>query len=170
MKYKLFLLSVLLVVAASLISCNLLSSKPRREVWGEGGLRRELWVSQERASVGDSIDIVFTVKNVSDETQVIEIDDGPVMDIVVGQGSSYQREAWWSDVNEFTPEMSRLELDPGESRTIEMTWVPIGRTDGGNVSDARVAGLLYTVTPRGEKERIPISLKICVEMCDEIGI
>ena len=129
MKYKLFLLSILLIAAASLVSCNLLSSKPKRKVGGQGGLRLELWASKERASVGESIDIVFTVKNVGDETEVIEIDDEPVMDILVRQGSDYKREAWWSDGREVTPEMRRLELAPGESKTIEMTWVPIDSSD-----------------------------------------
>ena len=167
MKYRLFLLLILLVAAASLVSCDLLSSRPKREVKRYGDWRLELWVSQERASVGESIDLVFTVKNVGDETEVIEIDDGPVMDIVVGQGFHYEREVSWSDGREITPEMRRLELAPGESKSVEMAWVPIGRTDGADARDARVAGLFYMKKkPSGEWERFPVHIIFCVGMCD----
>ncbi len=160
MKHKLFLLFILLIAAPSLVSCDLLFSSPVREVRGDGNFRLELWVSQERASVGDSIDIVFTVKNIGDETEIIEIDDEPVMDIIVRQGFNYEREVCWSDGREITPEMRRLELAPGESKTIEMTWVPIGS------SDAQVAGIVLKKTPRGERDMIRVYFEICIGACD----
>ena len=172
LKHKLALLVIGLVAVASLASCCplLIPKEPKREVYGQSGWRLELWVSQNPASVGEPIDIGFSVKNIDDETQIIEIDYGPVMDIKVRQGSVSKPEVWWSDVNEVTPEMRRLELAPGESKTIEMTWVPPGTIGDQNGPDARVAGFLYMLNRRGEQERIPITLEICVEMCDRIGI
>ncbi len=160
MKYKLFLLSILLIAAASLVSCDLLSSRPKRKVGGQGDLRLELWASKERANAGDTINLLFTVKNIGDETEVIEIDDEPVMDILVRQGDHYEREVYWSDGREITPEMRRLELAPGESKTIEMTWVPIGS------SDAQVAGIVLKKTPRGERDMIRVYFEICIGGCD----
>ena len=163
----LLLLTVVFWFVCSLARGDVFWPQPKREVWGEGGLRRELWVSQERASVGESIDLVFTVKNVGDETEVIEIDDGPVMDILVGQGDHYEQEVYWSDGREITPEMRRLELAPGESKTIEMAWVPIGRTDGADASDAIASGIFYMKKkPSGEWERFPVHIIFCVGMCD----
>jgi len=49
----------------------------------------------------------------------------PVMDILIGFGpTGGSTRLHWSDGREITPEMRRLELAPGESKTIEMTWVP----------------------------------------------
>ena len=159
------LLIVLLLIVMFWFVCSLARGdvfwpQPKKEVWGYQNFGLEVWVSQEPASVGEPIDLVFTVKNDGDEVEIIEIDEDPVMDILVGQGDHYEREVWWSDGREITPEMRRLELAPGESKTIEMTWVPIGS------SDARAAGILRYESARGEQEKDQVLIEICVDSCD----
>lgn len=87
------------------------------------GLR--LWISRDRPRVGQAVDIQFTVINRGPGDLVIELPEPSVMDIKIGTGSgSLRRWIYWSDGREITPEMRRLELAPGESKTVEMTWVP----------------------------------------------
>ncbi len=48
------------------------------------------------------------------------------MDILVRyrSGGTNRIMDWWSEGRQITPEMRKLELGPGESKTIEMTWIP----------------------------------------------
>lgn len=77
------------------------------------------------AEPGDPVRIRFTVVNHGDETEVLESEEKPILDIKV----RYYRGSdeilwWWSEGREITPEMRRLELASGESKTIQMTWIP----------------------------------------------
>lgn len=85
-----------------------------------GGLALNLWTSRYGLSVGESVDIRFTVENIREKTRVIELADRPVMDISISFDDVPIR---WSDGREITPELTRLVLEPGESKTLEMTWV-----------------------------------------------
>jgi len=116
-----------MIIVALLTSCSLLWGGPKTETWASGNLGMTLWVSQERVSVGEPVMIRYTVDNPTDRTEVIQLEEKqePVMDILIGFGpGGGGTKLHWSDGREITPEMRRLELAPGESKTIEMTWVP----------------------------------------------
>lgn len=60
--------------------------------------------------------------------EIIELKSKPVMDIRVHYaGDEFAR---WSLQQPTNQNLNRLELKPGESRTIEMTWVPDNRAYG----------------------------------------
>lgn len=118
-----------------------------------------LWTSRYGLSVGESVDIRFTVENIGEKTRVIELADRPVMDISISFDDVPIR---WSDGREMTPELTRLVLEPGESKTLEMTWVADERARNVLVG---VAGVLRY----GEADHQVNSAAglICVEACHE---
>jgi len=133
--HKLRQLALIVVTAASVTSCGLLSGGPKTETWGSGNLRMTLWVSRSLPRVGEPVEIRYTVENPTDQTEVIQLEDKPVMDILILFGpGGHITNIYWSDGREITPEMRRLELAPGQSKTIEMTWVADKKAEGGPVS------------------------------------
>ncbi len=80
-----------------------------------------LWVSHRSVDVNQPVTIRFTVRNEGKQTVIYDRKDKPVMDILIPGGIPAVR---WSDGKPLTPELSRLELKPGEVRIIEMIWRP----------------------------------------------
>ena len=127
----------MVVLATLLTGCFLFDGgEPKTATNRYGNLGLRLWISRDRPRVGQSVDIRFAVINRGPGDLVIELPEASVMDIEIGTGAGVPTWIYWSDGREITPEMRRLELAPGESKTIEMTWVP--STDE-----------LYTSTPIG---------------------
>jgi len=129
-------LALLVIIAALATGCGLFWGGPRTETWRDGNLRLKLWVSTSLPRVGQPVEIKFTVENTHDQIKIIQLEEKqqPVMDILIGFGAVDRTNLYWSDGRELTPEMRRLELAPGESKTIEMTWVPDEKADGETVS------------------------------------
>ena len=80
----------------------------------------EIWASDGCPEVGQTITLRATVANVSSQTQTVELNNQPVLDIVVGPQNDGQR---WSAGKTLTSDLTHLELKPGESKSIEMPWV-----------------------------------------------
>jgi len=92
-----------------------------RKRWGPIGL--DLSSDKYYVDSGETVRIRFTAINDNDETEVIEPKEGPILDILITY--HYDRiDEWWSEGREIPPEMKRIELDPGESITLEMLWIP----------------------------------------------
>lgn len=129
---RLYQLALLVLIAALVTNCGMLGGGAKTEVWRSGNLRMTLWVSRSLPSVGQPVKIRYTVKNTRDQTEVIQLEEKqePVMDICIGFGAADIPIVCWSDGREITPEMRRLELTPGESKIIEMTWVPDEKAEG----------------------------------------
>jgi len=129
---------------ASLVGILLLTAcvgwpSPQAGATGLDDLTLILWVSHRSANVGQPVTIRFTVRNDGKErTTVYERTGKPVMDIIVGTAPTRPGappRPRWSDGKELTSELTRLELKPGESRVIEMIWIP-NEEDNYNVRDA----------------------------------
>lgn len=88
--------------------------------YGMDHMSVRLWASANRADKGDRIHLRATLTNESKQSQVFDLGSRPVFDLVVQQGN---RVARWTDGKPMTPERTRLELGPGESRVIEMDWL-----------------------------------------------
>ena len=86
-----------------------------------GDLTLVLWASHRSLNVNQPITIRFTAKNDGKQTVVYDRKDKPVIDIYIPGGIPSVR---WSDGKLPTPDITRLELKPGESKAIEMTWKP----------------------------------------------
>ena len=157
---RLYRFAVLLMIAALLTGCSLLWARPESNTASDGNLGLTLWVSQGRVSVGQSVHIRYTVENDGNQTEVIQLEEKqePVMDIRVrfAVGSDWTT-LCWSDGREITPEMRRLELAPGESKTIEMTWIPDEKATNESV---RISGILNR-----EPMYQDVSIDICVGTC-----
>lgn len=118
-------LSVMVMLATLLTGCFLFDGgEPKTRANRYTDLELRLWISRDKPRVGQSVDIQFTVINHGTGRWVIELPEASVMDIKVGTGAGVRTWIYWSDGREITPEMRRLGLAPGESKTIEMTWVP----------------------------------------------
>jgi len=138
----LLLLVALLAIAMVLVGCSWFAG-PASGTGGYNKIGLEIWVSRDRVSAGDRVDIRFTVDNFGNRTEIIESENGPVMDIFINTegpaGIPRETDVQWSDGRDITPDMRRLELGPGESRTIEMTWI----AEQGTGYVAHVVGGLY---------------------------
>lgn len=157
---RLYQLALLVMVAALVTNCGLLWDGPERDTAGRGNFKLTLWVSRGRISVGQPVKIRFTVENTGDQIEVVQLEKGPVMDISVRFGAgSLRTTLYWSDGREITPEMRRLALAPGESKTIEMIWVPDERATNESVSvDAILHGEYMSMSGQA-------NVTICVGTC-----
>jgi len=145
---------------ALLTSCGLLWGRPKSNTTSDGYLGLTLWVSRSLPRVAEPVKIRYTVDNFGDQIEVIQLEEKqePVMDILVGFGPRGDgTRLYWSDEREITPEMRRLELAPGESKIIEMTWVPDETAEGWIVT---VSGILHR-----EQMRQYVPVHICVGVC-----
>ncbi len=79
-----------------------------------------VWISNPCVQPGDKVHLRATVSNHGLQTEVMDLKDKPVLDIVISLDNGEVR---WSDGKPLTPELTQLELKPGETKTIEMDWV-----------------------------------------------
>ncbi len=90
----------------------------------DGNLVITIWTSGTCVQPGDTVNLRATVSNHGSITETMDVKDQPVLDIFIfrpGIPSSYA--VHWSDSKPLTPDLTHLELKPGESKTIEMDWV-----------------------------------------------
>jgi hypothetical protein len=97
------------------------------------------------------------VVNHWDETEVLESEEKPILDIMVRYqpGLTDVIRDWCSEGREITPEMRKLKLGPGESRTIEMTWIP---PDIGYGTSVDLFGVFHD-----QYSETKVSTELCVE-------
>jgi len=150
---------VLIVVMAVLVTnCGMLRGPAKSNATTDGIFGLTLWVSRSLPSVGQPVKIRYTVTNTTDRTEVIQLEEKqePVMDIRIFFGPGVTT-LYWSDGREITPEMRRLELAPGESKTIEMTWVP----------DKKAMNKIVLIDGMLNREQMSqrVSIDICVDTC-----
>jgi len=115
MKLGFLLMSCILVCACSKTSVQTDSSF-------FSGLGLQLEANSLQARVGEPVHVSFKVENTREHVKVIESQATPVIDIVV-QGEDRQVLLTWSSQN---PDKvsHRIEWKPGETKIIELTWVP----------------------------------------------
>ncbi len=105
------------VFAVLVAGCSLRATSVKD---GRGELIVELWVSNECPSPGETVTLRATVTNKGAGPLTLELKDQPVLDIVVGNPDHSKLR--WSSGKPLTLDLTRLELKPGESKTIEMQW------------------------------------------------
>ena len=136
MKTKPWLLLLLALALALLAACG-----PRKNCAESYDDRKtnlaRICTNKKEYDFGEPIYITFTVTNVSDEPLVLNGGEKAAIDIRV-QGEH------WSDGRELAPELTRVTLEPGESRTLEWVW-PTARTDLEPLK--RISGVYGIVRP-----------------------
>ena len=79
-----------------------------------------MWASDGCPDTGAMVTLRATLTNDSSQTQVVNLNDQPVLDIIIGNPD--RSTVRWSTGKALTPDLTRLELKPTESKTIEMQW------------------------------------------------
>ena len=124
MKIKRYLpeICVLLIVLASVL---LAACGPRENCAQSHDPRNtrtlRICIDKKKYNFGEPIHITFTVTNISDEPFTLDGGDEPAIDIRV-EGEH------WSDGRELTSELTRVTLEPDESRVLNWVW-PTSQTD-----------------------------------------
>lgn len=85
-----------------------------------GDVEVQMWASTSCAQPGDTVHLRATATNRGNRTWTVDTKDEPVLDIIT---SSDGKPVRWSDGKSLTPDLTHLELKPGESKTIEMDIV-----------------------------------------------
>jgi hypothetical protein len=110
---------LILLVSPLLVGCL---NSPVSTTAGGTPFTVELWASAKCVRPGDTLIVRATVTNRSAQTRSVEVEDQPVFDLVIGYrtltGSTSIR---WSE-NKTLDDLTRLELKPGESKSIEVRW------------------------------------------------
>lgn len=120
-------------------------------------LHLKVGVDRNQIKADEPLTATFTIENISSSTQVIESTDTPVIDIVVsGGGKIYS--TWSAEHPDRV--VHRLEVKPGELKTIQLTWVlRPGEATSGTVIG--VSGLLFSKS-RNIKD---VGVLLCVNYC-----
>lgn len=101
---------------------------------------------------GDTVHLRARVSNESPSQRTFELHDKPGLEIVVAFGDYVTR---WSDGKKLSPDLTRLELKPGEAKTIEMDWIATGTASSGYA----VAVFIYNDRP-GQQQSASVPLYI----------
>lgn len=113
MRYIFFFLLVLLAITG----CR--TPKPTSDTRPAGNIGVQLWASSDCVQPGETVNLRATATNHGSQVFAIELTDRSVFDLVVKTSGKTTR---WSDGKQLTPDLTRLELKPGESKTIEIDW------------------------------------------------
>ena len=117
-----WLLLVLLLMLGTAAGCKPAEpEKPEEHCAGgvDASGEEEAVICTDKAEYqyGEIVHVRFTYTNLRDRPEELNGGSEAAMDIC-------ERDVCWSDGQELTPELTRLVLAPGESRTIEWTWPP----------------------------------------------
>ncbi len=115
---------------------------------GQGFLFVDLWANTRCPKAGDTVIARAMVQNKDQYAEVIELKDRPVFDVSIAfnqQGGSLVKS--WSDGKPLTPELTRIELKPGESRTIEVQAVVSAGVRNTGVAASFITGARFVDHP-----------------------
>ena len=124
-------LMVLLTIVSLLAGCR--PVKPVSHTARSGdGILTEMWGSKDCVVAGETVHLRATATNRGTEPFAVDLHDQPVLDIwvsglVEGKGAILQR---WSEGKPLTPDVTGLALNPGQSKTLEMDWIPAAAVSG----------------------------------------
>lgn len=140
---KVYLPLLMLVLEVALLLCGCVS-QPQGVVAKSNYDTLGLWLESDhtRAQPGSSIQIRYTVKNMGERAWILESQDTPVMDIVVDVVGGTELFA----LSAQSPDKvaHRLEWKPGETKILELTWVPKQEElRAGYYYNIYISGLLY---------------------------
>lgn len=109
------------ILVASILTLVLIGCRPRSvtDTATAGDFVISLWVSTYCAQRGETMTARATITNRSAETQIVESQDQPVFDLIFGDEKGEHR---WSDSKPLTSDLTRIGLEPNESKNIEVQW------------------------------------------------
>lgn len=112
----------------SLMGCAKSTMSSNATNVGANLIQVQLTADRDCVKAGDIVNLRATATNVGKARLVIELVDRPALDIAVAyslhtKSITPDTFEYWSDRNESGASAKRLELEPGESKRIEMDWV-----------------------------------------------
>lgn len=110
---KLRIVSILILALFLICACNSLRGPVVAEK-DDGQILAIVVANRGIYKEGETVEVTFTIKNISNEPLLLEREDALVQDLWL---SSYPVERYWSD--ETGEGFHELYLEPGESSTIE---------------------------------------------------
>ena len=124
-------LMVLLTIMSLLASCRPAKPVSNTQV-SHDHITIETWGSSDCVAAGETVHLRATATNRGTEPFAVDLHDQPVLDLwvsgrVEGKPTILQR---WSDGKPLTPDITGLALQPGQSKTIEMDWIPAASVYG----------------------------------------
>ena len=151
----------LLIMALLLASCR--PVKPVSYTARSGdGILIEMWGSKDCVVAGETVHLRATATNEDPEPFAVDLRDQPVLDIwvsglVEAKGAILQR---WSDGKPLTPDVTGLALQPGQSKTLEMDWIPATSVYGAAHAEAN-----YIHRASWGDDPLIVSITIEVQAC-----
>ena len=94
--------------------------QPMSDLRPVGDFTVEVWASTNCILPDETVTVRAIVTNVGSQTQIIDLRDQVVFDLII---TDQNGEHHWSEGKPLTPDLTRLELKPGQSKTLEMQWV-----------------------------------------------
>ncbi len=143
------------VLSITLFGC--LSKPVSRTGWVDD-ISVEIWSNTDCVQPNNNIELRVTVTNHGTTTQIVESKEQAVFDIIIrNQGPVVH----WSDGKALTPDLTKLELKPGESKAINMVWT-VKPPSTGNVFyvDAK-----FAYKPKISESSMPPSILVSVSVC-----
>ncbi len=125
----------------------------------DGPQNLEMWASSGCVAAGDTVKLRATLTNNSPKAQVFDVPDQPVLDIWILIPIGTVR---WSDGQPLTPALTHLELQPGQSKSIEMDWSTKGLRYGGPIG----VEVRFIDSPRAPK---PTMAGVTVQVAGCVG-
>lgn len=110
---KLRIVSIFIIALFLICACNPLRG-PVVDERDDGEILGTLIVSRGRYKEGETVEVTFTIENISNEPILLSRDDSHIQDLII---FNFPAERRWSD--EVGEALLELKLDPGESSTIE---------------------------------------------------
>ncbi len=156
-KLNLHVLSIpiLYILALLLASCF---NSPKTIATTSDHWRVELWVSASCARPGETVTARATVTNVTSNVQTVDLKDLPVFDLGIGYSTPHGPvNINWSDGKPLTSELTRLELKPHESKSIEMQWKVDPAASAFGVSATLIDNPRFVDHPLSPNLLIPVS-------------
>lgn len=151
-KIEFVLIGIVLVVFLS--GCN--GRPPVSNTTVVNDLVITMWISNPCVQPGDTVHLRATVVNEGTTIEVVDLRDNPVLDIEILLDSNKVR---WSDGKPLTAALTHFEIEPGQSKSIEMEWLVPNEIGFHNVS----AIFVYRENPPILIQRpgVPLNIGAC---------
>lgn len=119
------------VIGLIFLFCGCRPTGPVTHTANFADLLIELRVSSDCVQPGERVKMLATVRNEGTTIHVTSLKEKPVLDIqVLFNAQNVWHAARWSDEQEINAGLTTLELDPGESKSIEYDWIADSRIYG----------------------------------------
>lgn len=149
-------LPLCIVVCVMFVMCSSCSTGEKSQVQ-YNSIEMTLHVDRSRVRANEPVTVTYSLENVGSQVQIINSPDTPAVDIIAsGNGKIY------AALSAAHPELivHRLELQPGEIKTIQFIW-ELKPEDALSGTSAAVSGLIYDNSQQVQT----VGVSLCINYC-----